>query len=67
MVQIQLDLFQTEEECEMIQLRKSINEIHKTTEKVRKKLFAENGANKKIIEELRERLEIIERNICKGQ
>lgn len=39
---------------------------HAMSDKVRKKLFAENGDLKKRIFELESRLNIIERNICQG-
>jgi len=38
-----------------------------TAERVRKKLFAENNRQKRMIDDLSERLEIIERNICKNK
>ena len=66
MIAIQLDLFKTKEECEFDAMRQSIQEMKKSQERVRKKLFAENGQQKKIILDLSERMEIIERNICKG-
>ena len=63
---IQYDLFKTREECEMDAMRKQCNDIHESTNKVRRKLFAEQGALKKQMYDLSERLAILERNICKG-
>ena len=69
---IQLDFFLSEEECQMKAMRADIKEIYVSTEKVRKKLFAENTETKACVQQLiglfmdiSERMEIIERNICK--
>jgi hypothetical protein len=60
---IQLDLFQPKP-TELDFMRADIAAIEESKEKCRKKLFAENGALKKRMLELEERLQIIERNIC---
>jgi len=60
---IQFDFFKDPEICV---LESEIKDIKNSTDKVRKKLFAENNKQAKLIKELSERLEIIERNICKG-
>jgi len=60
---IQLDLFQPKP-TEFDFIRADIAEIHESKEKVRKKLFAENGALKKRMLELEQRLEILEKHIC---
>lgn len=65
MIPIQYDFFSTEEESEFHALEKSIEDIKKSTERVRKGTYAEIGALKKRVLELEERLQIIERNICK--
>lgn len=66
MAQIQLDLFMSPEECEMQHLRHTIEEVRKSSEKVRKGTYARlNELNREYID-LKVRLEIIERNICKG-
>lgn len=64
---IQLDFFKTEEQSEIEHLRKIVDDIKSSTDKVRKKLFAENGSLKKDMVELKSRLEIIEQNICHPQ
>lgn len=64
MIAVQFDLFKTREECEIEALRLEITKIKLSTEKVRKKLFAENGTLVKRITQLEERLEIIERGLC---
>jgi dynactin complex subunit len=66
MLAIQYDLFKTKEESEMDALRLEMAKCKLSCDKVRKKLFSENGALKKEVKELSERLEIIERNICRG-
>ena len=63
----QLDFFLSEEESEIQALRKEIVAIRESTSKVRKKLFAEQGKLMKITNDVRDRLEIIERNICIGE
>lgn len=63
---IQFDFFEpipSEEEM----LRLDIKAIEESTGKVRRKLFAENGALKKRMLELEYRLEILEINICRGK
>jgi hypothetical protein len=66
MVPIQLDLFRSKEECEIITLRNVIEEVRKSADKVRKGTYARiNELNKEQVE-LKSRLEIIERNICRG-
>lgn len=66
MVPIQLDLFRSKEECEIITLRNVIEEVRKSADKVRRGTYARlNELNKECVD-LRNRLEIIERNICRG-
>jgi hypothetical protein len=71
MTAIQLDFFLSEEECRFKAMREDIKEIYTTTEKVRKKLFAENTETKECVRtliglfmDINERLTVIERNIC---
>lgn len=66
MYAIQLDLFKTAEQCEMDALRLEMNAVKSSSDKVRKKLFAENGSLVRRMTDLEERLMIIERNICRG-
>ncbi len=63
---LQLDFFKTESECEIESLRKEVSDLKKSQDKVRKKLFAENNEHKKIIDDLSDRLYLLERNICLG-
>ncbi len=63
---IQLDFFRTDAECEMIQLREAIDKVRISNDKVRRKLFADNGRLNRGMEDLSSRLEIIERMICRG-
>jgi hypothetical protein len=67
MMAIQLDFFKTEEESEIEAMHKKIQEVKLSNDKVRKKLFAENGKLVKEIMDLKSRLEILERNICHPQ
>lgn len=73
--ELQFDFWKSEEESEIERLVRIVDEIKASTTKVRKKLFAEQGALKKrMLEEnsslkaevlnLQERLAILERNIC---
>ena len=60
---IQLDFFQDDE---TVRLRNDFLQLKDSSDKVRRKLFAENGKLRLECQELRERLEILERNICTG-
>ena len=64
---LQLDFFKTLEESEIERLVRIVDEIKTSTNRVRKKLFAENGSLKMRVLNLEERLEILERNICLGK
>jgi len=66
MVPIQLDLFRSKEECELITLRNVIEDVRKSADKVRKGTYARINELNKECGDLRNRLEIIERNICRG-
>jgi hypothetical protein len=63
----QLDLFKTEQECELDSMRKTIEEVRISSDKVRRGMYARLGELTKECYELRERLEIMERNICHGK
>jgi len=65
-IPIQFDLFKSKEESEIESLRKAVDAAVESSHKVRKKLFGENGKLVKRMNELEERLDILERNICKG-
>lgn len=64
---IQLDFFKTPEESEMEALRGEIERLNKSLDKQRKALFARSNEVGKMCYEMNARLEIIERNICRGK
>lgn len=66
-IPIQLDFFKSDEEAELEAMRESIDNIKKSCDKVRKGTYARIGELTKECYELRMRLEIIERNICRGK
>lgn len=59
---LQLDFF---EDTEIVELRQRMKGCEESANRVRKKLFVEQGELKRIILDMRDRLEVIERNICK--
>lgn len=61
---VQLDFFKTEEECEIEALRKEVEACRLSGDRVRKKLFAENGKLTKEVNDLKERLVYLERFVC---
>ena len=65
---IQYDLFEKKSEYEYFkdEVQAVVDAAIASSHKVRKGLYAENGALKKKVVDLESRLEIIERNICKG-
>jgi hypothetical protein len=66
-VPIQYDFFKSREESELECLKKEFAKVKESAEKVRKKLFAENSALKKKILEHDERIEVMERGLCRGK
>lgn len=62
----QLDFFKQDEECRLESLEKSFALVKESCDKVRKSQFAKIGALTKIICELQDRLNIIEKNICQN-
>jgi hypothetical protein len=62
--ELQFDFWQSVTETEVERLIRMTEEIKLSTNKVRKGLYAENGALKKRVTELESRLEILERHIC---
>lgn len=62
---IQLDLFHEFSEVEILEER--IRQVEKSLDKQRKALFSKNGELSKAYIQLNDRLEILERNICKGK
>ncbi len=63
---IQLDFFKTEEECELDSLRKSIESIRVSSDKVRRGTYARLNIVSKECAELKADLEIIKMHLCKG-
>jgi predicted metallo-beta-lactamase superfamily hydrolase len=61
---IQLDLFEDKNETDI--LRDQITIVKESNDKVRKSLFARHGELAKKYIEIHQRLEILERNICRG-
>lgn len=55
-----------EDNTELAMLRREIEEVDLSCNKVRKALFARHNELAKMYLELHQRLEIIESNICKG-
>ncbi len=66
MMPVQFDLFQTEEEAELSCIRKSIEAVKVSSDKVRRGTYARLNEISKDCIELKLRLEIIEQYICKG-
>jgi hypothetical protein len=56
-----------EENTELAMLRREIESVDLSSNKVRKALFARHGELAKMYMDLHNRLEIIEANICKGK
>jgi septal ring factor EnvC (AmiA/AmiB activator) len=50
-----------------IKIVDDVRKQRETLDKMRKKLFAENNALKKEVREIREELEFLKSNICKGK
>lgn len=64
---VQFDFFKSEEESELEALGKRVEAIGVSSNKVRKSLYARNNELEKRCLELETRLEIIEKNICRGK
>lgn len=60
---IQLEFFQTEE---TVILRNDIRKVKESGDRTRKALFAKHGELEKKYNDLLSRLDILEKNICKG-
>jgi hypothetical protein len=61
---LQLDFFKSEEQSEIEALSVKIEEVKTSNDKVRRKLFGENGKLTKEVMELKMRLEILEAGLC---
>ena len=62
---IQLDFFEKKSDLEV--LREELRKVKESNDKVRKGMFARHGELAKMYIELHNRLEILERNICRSQ
>lgn len=67
MIPIQLDFFKSEEECRIDALTEMLDLVKKSSDKVRRGMYARLGDLTKECNDLRGRLEIMERHICKGE
>lgn len=63
---MQLDFF-AEKKTELDYIREDLENVRKSSDKVRKGIFAHHAELAKKYLELHERLQILERNICKGE
>jgi hypothetical protein len=63
---LQLEFWKSEADCEIDSLRKEVCDLKKSQDKIRKSLFARHGEHEKIIQDLSDRLFLLERNICLG-
>lgn len=63
---LQLDFFKTEQECEIDDLRKSVDAIKMSSDKVRRGTYASINEIRRECYDLKSRLEIIEKNLCRG-
>jgi hypothetical protein len=63
----QLEFFPLSEKDEIDRLKNEIKACKESSDKVRKSMFARHGELARKYVELGERLQIIERNICKNQ
>lgn len=61
---LQLDFFQGDD---MLIMKDEIRKVRESSDKVRKSLFAKNGEITKQVYDISERLEILERFICRGE
>jgi hypothetical protein len=63
---IQLEFFARDPLVEIADLKKEVKKVEDSTEKVRKGIYAKHGELKSRYEKLHARLEILEKNICRG-
>lgn len=64
---IQLEFWKSPQECFEEQIIERVDKSELSLGKMRRKLFAENGALKQQVLELSDRVAIMERNICRGK
>lgn len=65
-MRLQLDFFE-DEKSEIDYLKEDIEDVRERNDKVRKSLFARHAELAKKYMELHERMQIIERNICRKE
>ena len=58
--------FVLEERSEIEEIKDAVTVVKESSDKVRKSLFARHAALAKKYDELHDRMQIIERNICRG-
>lgn len=63
---LQLDFFLSEDECELIALKRAVEDVRRSGDKVRKGTYARLGELNKECMDLKCRLEILERHICRN-
>jgi hypothetical protein len=63
----QLDFFYTDEKNEIEFLKSQMKNVKESSDKVRKSMFARHGELMRKYLDLHDRLQIIERNICRGE
>lgn len=61
---IQLEFFKSEEECRLDNIEVSFHKLKTSTEKVRRGVFARHNEIAKKVNDVDERLAILERYIC---
>jgi len=66
-IMVQLDIFKTSEQAEKDTLIKQFLDVKKSADAVRRGLFARHNEVAKIVRDLSDRLEIIEKHICKQE
>lgn len=62
----QIEFLPVEEKSELASLREEVQHVKGSNDKVRKSMFARHGELARKYTELQERLQIIERNICRS-
>lgn len=63
---VQYDFFEDRKDSEITALRKEMNSVKNSADKVRRALFAKNAELTKRMLDLEYRLEVIEKGLCYG-
>lgn len=63
---VQYDFFESQQESEIVALRKELAAVKLSSDKVRKAMFSRNGELTKRMLELEDRLNHIERGLCQN-